>query len=129
MRVILADDHPGVLGVVQGLLEPDFDVVGAVDNGESLFEAAMKLHPDVIVTDISMPKLSGIEAANRLRESGSLSRIVFLTVHTDSDVVRAALKTGASAYVLKTSLTTDLLFAVREALAGRAFVSPEAPAE
>jgi len=129
MRVLLADDHPGVLGVVQGLLEPDFDVVGAVDNGESLFEAAMKLHPDVIVTDISMPKLSGIEAANRLRESGSLSRIVFLTVHTDSDVVRAALKTGASAYVLKTSLTTDLLFAVREALAGRAFVSPEAPAE
>jgi len=129
MRVILADDHPGVLGVVQGLLEPDFDVVGAVDNGESLFEAAMKLHPDVIVTDISMPKLSGIEAANRLRESGSLSKVVFLTVHADPDVVRAALKTGASAYVLKTSLTTDLLFAVREALAGRAFVSPEAPAE
>ena len=124
MRILLADDHPGVLGVVQGLLEPDFDVVGAVDNGESLFEAAMKLHPDVIVTDISMPKLSGIEAANRLRESGSSSKIVFLTVHTDPDVVRAALKTGALAYVLKTSLTTDLLFAIHEALAGRAFVSP-----
>ena len=128
MRVLLADDHPGVLGVVQDLLEPNFDIVGCVDNGESLFEAAMKLHPDVIVTDISMPKLSGIEAANRLRESGSSSKIVFLTVHTDPDIVRVALETGALGYVVKTSLTTDLLFAIPEVLAGRAFVSPEASA-
>ncbi len=91
MRVLLADDHQGVLGVVQGVLETGFDVVGCVENGESLFEAAMKLQPDVKVTDISMPKLSGIEAVNRLKESGCASKVIFLTVHTDLDVVRMAL--------------------------------------
>jgi len=129
MRVLLADDHPGILGGIRSFLEPNFEVVGCVDNGESLFETAMKVQADVIVTDISMPKLSGIEAANRLRESGCSSKVVFLTVHTDPDIVRAALKTGAFAYVLKTSLTTDLLLAIEEALAGRTFVSPEASAE
>jgi len=129
MRVLLADDHPGVLAAVQGLLEPDLDVVGCVDDGKSLFDAAMKLQPDVIVTDISMPKLSGIEAANRLRESGCSSKVVFLTVHADPDVVSVALKTGALAYVVKTSIATDLLFAIREALQGRTFVSSEASAE
>jgi DNA-binding NarL/FixJ family response regulator len=129
MRVLLADDHPGVLEAVQSLLETDFDVVGCVDNGESLLEIAKRLQPDVIVSDISMPKLSGIEAANRLRESGCSSKVVFLTVHTDADVVRVALETGALGYVVKTSLTTDLLFAIREALEGRNFVSLEASAE
>jgi DNA-binding NarL/FixJ family response regulator len=123
MRVLLADDHPGVLRAVQGLLEPDLEVVGAVDSGESLFDAATKLQPDVIVTDISMPKLSGIEAANRLRESGCSSKIVFLTVHTDPDVLRIALKTGALGYVVKTSIDTDLLLAIQEAIVGRIFVS------
>ena len=128
-RLLLADDHPGFLGAIRTLLEPNFDVVGCVDNGESLFETATKLRPDVIVTDISMPKLNGIEAANRLRESGCTSKVVFLTVHADPDIVRTALKTGASAYVMKTSLDTDLLFAIREAIEGRAFVSLEASAE
>jgi DNA-binding NarL/FixJ family response regulator len=105
------------------------DVVGCVDNGEALFDAAMKLHPDVIVTDISMPKLSGIAAAKRLRESGCSAKVVFLTVHDDPDVVRAALNTGAFGYVLKSSVTTDLLVAIREALANRAFVSTEASVE
>jgi len=89
----------------------------------------MKLQPDVIVTDISMPKLNGIEAANRLWESGCSSRIAFLTVQTDPDVVRAALEAGALGYVLKSSVTTDLLIAIEEALAGRTFVSLEASAE
>jgi len=129
VRVLLADDHPGILGVIRTCLESNFDVVGCVHNGETLFDAAMKLHPDVIVSDISMPKLSGIEVAHRLLESGCSSRIVFLTVHTDPDIVRAALEAGALAYVLKSSITTDLVFAVREALAGRKFISPEASAE
>jgi DNA-binding NarL/FixJ family response regulator len=94
-----------------------------VDNGESLFDAAMRLQPDVIVTDISMPKLSGIEAANQLRESGCFSKVVFLTVHTDADVVRTALETGAFGYVVNTSIATDLMFSIQEAIAGRVFVS------
>jgi DNA-binding NarL/FixJ family response regulator len=120
---LLADDHPGILKVVQSLLKTDVDVVGCVDNGESLFEAAMTLHPDVIVSDISMPRLSGLGAVDRLRESGCSSTVVFLTVHDDPDFVDAALKTGALGYVLKTSIATDLLFAIQEAIAGRVFVS------
>ena len=123
MRVLLADDHPGLLEVVRSLLKTEVEVVGCVDNGESLFEAAMELHPDVIVTDISMPKLSGIEAVDRLRDSGCLSKVVFLTVHSDPDFVSAGLKTGALGYVRKTSMATDLFFAIQEVLAGRVFVS------
>jgi DNA-binding NarL/FixJ family response regulator len=123
MRVLLADGHPQLLEAIRGFIEPHLDVVGCVDNGESLFEAAMMLQPDVIVTDISMPKLSGIEAAKRLRESGCSSKVVFLAIHADPDVVPVALKTGALAYVLKTAIDTDLLLAIQEAIAGRIFVS------
>ena len=129
MRVLLADDHPGLLQAVRSLLKTAVDVVGCVDNGETLFAAAMKLRPDVIVTDISMPKLNGIEAVKRLQESGCSAKVVFLTVHDDPDVVRTALNTGALGYVLKGSISTDLLVAIREALAGRAFVSTDASAE
>lgn len=124
IRILLADDHRRLLEIVQGLLEPTFDVVRCVKDGESLVEAAGKLQPDVIVTDISMPKLNGIEAADRLRESGSSSKIVFLTVHADPDFVQAALKTGALAYVAKLRINTDLVVAIGEAVAGRMFVSP-----
>ena len=124
MRIFLADDHRYVLELIRGLLEPTFEVVGAVEDGEALVEAAVNLRPDVIITDISMPKLNGIEAADRLRESGSSSKIVFLTVHADPDFVQAALKTGALAYVSKSRITTDLLLAIEEALKGRIFVSP-----
>jgi len=105
-------------------LEPTFDVVGTVADGESLIEATCKLQPDVIVTDISMPKLNGIEAVNRLRESGSTSKVVFLTVHTGPDFVQAAFKTGALAYVSKLRIRADLLVAIRGTLEGRVFVSP-----
>jgi len=123
-RVLLADDHRDLLALIRNLLEPAFEVVGAVGDGESLIEAAGKLQPDVIVTDISMPKLNGIEAANRLRESGSTSKVVFLTVHAARDFVQAVLKTGALAYVTKFRISTDFLVALKEALAGRIFVSP-----
>jgi DNA-binding NarL/FixJ family response regulator len=124
MRILLADDHQSLLELIRGLLEPTFDVVGCVEDGESLVEAAGRLQPDVIVTDISMPKLNGIEAAHRLRESGSSSKLVFLTAHADPDFVKAALKTGALAYVTKLRIGTDLLVAIGEALAGHTFVSP-----
>ena len=123
IRILLADDHSPLLELVQGLLEPTFDVVGCVRDGESLVEAARKLQPDVIVTDISMPKLNGIDAAYQLRESGSSSKIIFLTVHADPDFVQAALKTGAVAYIWKLRIETDLLVAIGEVLAGRIFVS------
>jgi len=124
MRVLLADDHRSLLELSRVLLEPTFDVVGTVGDGESLIEAAGKLQPDVIVTDISMPKLNGIEAVNRLRESGSTSKVVFLTVHAGPDFVQAAFKAGALAYVSKIRISADFLVAIREALEGRIFVSP-----
>lgn len=124
MRVLLADDFPHLLKLVRNLLETEVEIVGCVDNGEAMFEAVMKLHPDVIVTDISMPKLNGIEAVSRLREAGCLSKVVFLTAHGDDpDFVDAALKAGALGYVLKTSMTADLSFAIQQAFAGRVFVS------
>ena len=84
----------------------------------------MNLKPDVIVTDISMPILNGIEAANQLNDSGCTAKIIFLTVHSDPDFVRACLATGAFGYVVKSRITMDLLPAIQEALAGRIFVSP-----
>jgi DNA-binding NarL/FixJ family response regulator len=129
IRVLLADDHPGLLGAVRSLLETDVDVIACVGDGESLCESAIRLEPDIIVADISMPKLSGINAAVRLRESGCSSRIVFLTQHNDLDIFHAALETGALAYVLKESLTTDLLLAIRETVEGRTFVSPQMETE
>jgi DNA-binding NarL/FixJ family response regulator len=124
VRVLLADDHPLLLNAVGSLLEPTFEVVGRVGDGKSLFESAMKLQPDVIVSDISMPILSGIEAANKLKVSGCRSKIVFLTVHSDPEIVRACLATGALGYVVKSQMATDLVPAIREALAGRIFISP-----
>ena len=124
MRIILADDHPDMLAVVAKLLETLFDVVGMVGDGESLLEAASDLQPDVLVLDISMPVITGIEAARRLKKSGNAARIVFLTVHEDPDFVRASLAAGAFGYVVKPRVATDLVVAIREALAGRIFISP-----
>jgi CheY-like chemotaxis protein len=123
MRILLADDHRTLLELVRNLLEPTFEIVGRVEDGESLVEAAGQLQPDVIITDIAMPKLNGIEAAYRLKESGSSSKIVFLTAHGDPDFVQAALDTGALAFVNKVRMNSDLLIAIGEALEGRIFVS------
>jgi len=122
--MLVADDHCGVRELVEEMLEPAFEVVRRVDNGKSLVDVAMRLQPDVIITDISMPILSGIEAVRRLQRSGSRARVIFLTVHSDPDFVRVCMNLGASGYVVKIRIETDLLSAVREALAGRAFLSP-----
>jgi DNA-binding NarL/FixJ family response regulator len=122
-RILLADDHPDLLKMVERSLEPEFEVVGKVLDGQLLLQEAIRLKPDVIVSDISMPVLNGIEAADQLKESGCQSRIVFLTVHSDPDFVRACLATGALGYVVKSRIGTELLPAIREALAGHIFIS------
>jgi DNA-binding NarL/FixJ family response regulator len=126
-RVLLAEDHPSLLAMLPSILEPTFEIVGKVADGKSLVDAALELNPDVIVTDISMPILNGIEAVKKLKESGCQSKVVFLTVHSDQDFVRACLDAGASGYVVKRRMATDLSDAMRAALAGRIFISPNLP--
>ena len=124
VRVFLADDHPHILAHAKGLLEPSFDIVGTASDGQTLVELAGELNADVLVIDISMPMLTGIEAANQLKEAGCRSKIVFLTVHADPDFVRACLAIGASGYVVKARMAVDLTLAIREALVDHIFISP-----
>ena len=123
-RILLADDHKEIRDRAVRLLEPEFEVVGAVSDGNALVRVYAQLKPDVCIIDISMPYLNGIEAAIKLRENGSEARIVFLTVNEDSDFVRAALKTGALGYVVKSRMATDLCLAINGAIRGDVFVSP-----
>jgi DNA-binding NarL/FixJ family response regulator len=123
VRVLLADDHEDFLAVATRLLEPEFDVVESVGNGQQVIDAATRLEPDVLVLDVSMPVLNGIEAARRLKAAGCGAKVVFLTVHGDPDYVRAALEAGAQGYVIKCRLASDLPLAISEVLAGRSFVS------
>jgi DNA-binding NarL/FixJ family response regulator len=125
VSILLADDHPGFPGLVEDLLKPTFEVVGIVFDGESLVQASSRLKPDIILTDISMPILSGFEAVDRLRKWGSTAKVIFLTAHSDPDFVRAGLATGASGYVFKLRVATDLLVAIREVLEGHIFISPD----
>src|SRR6266403_5444443 len=108
---------------IRVLLEHEFEVLDSVENGLALLEAVARLNPDVCLLDISMPILNGIETATRLKEAGSTAKIVFLTIHEDLDFVKAALRTGASGYVIKRRMVSDLLRAINEALAGRIFIS------
>ena len=124
IKVLLADDHPGFPHLVESVLELTFEIIGSVSDGRSLIDSAIKLKPDVIVTDISMPILNGIEATAQLMKSGCESKIVFLSIHADPDFVRTCLSTGALGYVIKPRMATELVHAIQEALAGRIFVSP-----
>ncbi len=127
IRVLLADDHEAMLDRVATLLATECKVVGTATNGQQALEAAQDLKPDVLVLDISMPVMNGIETTHRLREAGVEARIVFLTVHDDPDYAREALETGALGYVIKQSIASDLMAAINEAHAGRSFVSPLSP--
>ena len=123
-RVLLADDHDALLHKVGRLLDGEFDVIGKVRDGQALLDAAEWLRPDLLIVDISMPIMGGIEAAHRLMESGSNARIVFLTVHEDPDFIEEAFAAGASGYVIKSRIASDLIAAANEVLAGRSFTSP-----
>ncbi len=123
-RVLLADDCEALRNLVAHLLAMEFEFVGAVGDGQAAVEAARQLNPDVVVLDISMPVLGGIEAARQLKRAGFAGEIVFLTAHDGPELVRTALATGALGFVLKAQLDTDLPAAVRAAMTHREFVSP-----
>src|ERR1700675_4522898 len=124
IRILLADDQPEILEAVTRLLEDEFDIVAAVESGEHAIEAVASLDPDLVVLDISMPVLNGLEAASRLKSSASRTKMIFLTVHEDIDFVEAAFLAGALGYVLKCRLTIDLIPAIREVLQGHVFSLP-----
>jgi DNA-binding NarL/FixJ family response regulator len=123
-RVLLADDHTMILAGLTSLLESDFDLVGTVADGRALIDAAVRLKPDIIMMDISMPLLNGIEAARQLRKSVPQSKIIFLTMHGDIDYVREAFRAGASGYLIKRSAASELVTAIHEVLKGRTYVTP-----
>ncbi len=123
MRVLLADDHPRILSRLTDLLEPEFKIIAVVGDGQSLIETAKSLQPDLIITDISMPVLSGIEAVRKIIQSTPQTKIIFLTVHTDPDYVQEALESGAMGYVFKSRLVSDLQPAIDKVLKGRTYVS------
>lgn len=125
IRVLIADDHEGMIEDIRGLLESEFDVVGAVGDGQALISAADTYQPDVIVTDISMPRMNGIEAARRIIQKNPASRIVLLTAYNDSALLEKGLSAGALGYVLKLKADEDLLLAIHSALEDKRFVSPE----
>lgn len=129
LRVLIADDHPAMLAAVTRVLDGRFDVVGAVTNGWALLKAVRQLHPDVVVVDVAMPRLGGIRAVQRLHREMRSVRVVFLSVHTDAETVRAALDVGAMGYVAKIDLAQDLTAAIEEAFAGRPFISESVPVE
>jgi DNA-binding NarL/FixJ family response regulator len=124
LGVLLADDHPAFVQRVVNLLEQHYEIVGIVSDGQSLVTAALHLAPRVIVADISMPMLNGIEAVRRLRDAGSSAKVVFLTVHEDPDFVPECLEAGGLAYVVKSRLASDLIPAIRMVLTNHTYVSP-----
>lgn len=122
-RVLIADDHKLVLERVNTLLRSDFEVIGSAHNGRELIAEAMRLNPDVIVADISMPDVDGIQAARELRTRGSTAKVVFLTIHAEDDFVKACLSEGALGYVVKARMRSDLIPAIHAALCNQSFVS------
>ena len=128
-RVLLADDHRMVAEGLKGLLTEEFDLVGIVEDGRAMVKAARDLKPDVIVADISMPYLNGIDALVQLRQINPKVRVVFLTMHRDTAYARRALQAGALGFVLKHSAPAELVLAVRAALQGRTFIAPDLAAE
>ena len=125
IRILLADDHTLFCNLLRDLLEPEYEVVGSVRNGRELLEAAATLHPDVVVADIGMPSLNGLDAGRRLKEANPKVKLIYLTMNNDVEYAREALQAGASAFVLKNSESSQLLQVIRGALRGVSYVAPE----
>jgi DNA-binding NarL/FixJ family response regulator len=123
-RVILADDHKILLEAFRKLLEPHYEVVATVSDGRALLTAAATLKPDVILLDIGMPLLNGLEAARQLKAKLPAVRLIFLTMQEDPELAVEAMRAGASGYLLKTSASSELLHAMQEALKGKTYVTP-----
>ncbi len=122
-RVIIADDHLEMQETVALLLRPDFNVLTVVGDGRAALESVLLSSPELLVLDISMPNLSGLDVARRLKATNSQTKIIFLTVDEDPDIAREAIEAGGLAYVVKSRMAVDLRVAMREVLAGRVFVS------
>ena len=124
VKVLLADDHTLFLEALRRLLEPEYEVVGPVNDGRAALTAARKLKPDVVVLDIGMPLLNGLDAARQFHATSPAPKLIFLTMNPDPDVAREALRLGASGYLLKTSAASELGKAIRQALRGLKYVTP-----
>ena len=123
--ILLADDHTMIAEAFRNLLEPQYEVVGTVADGRSLLEAAPKLKPDVIVLDIGMPLLNGLAAGQQLKQILPKSKIIYVTMNDDPDLASEALRTGGSAYLLKSSAASELLRSIHEVLRGGIYVTPK----
>jgi DNA-binding NarL/FixJ family response regulator len=123
IRVVLADDHRQMIAIVLQTLGDQFEVVSAVENGKQAVDAVLRLNPDVLVIDISMPVLNGLQAAKKLQMANSRAKVIFLTIYESGDFLDAAFSAGASGYVNKARLSTDLIPAIHEAMLGRIFIS------
>ena len=127
IRVVLADDHQALLARVRRVLAEEYEVIGMVENGTQAVDAVLTLNPDVLVIDISMPVLDGLQAARQLQKANCRTKVVFLTIHEDHDFVAAAFSAGAVGYVTKACLSTDLVPAILGAMQGHTFVSRFTP--
>ena len=124
-RVMLADDHTILLEAFRKLLETDFEVVGTVSDGRALLEIAPSLKPDVVVIDVGMPLLNGLEAGRRLKEQMPAVKIIFLTMNEDPDLAVEAMHSGAAGYLLKSSAASELIRAIRMSLKGKSYITPQ----
>lgn len=122
--LLLADDHKMFSQGLQTLLQDEFDLVGAVADGQALVEAATRLHPDVIIVDISMPLMNGFDAVRQITKKGITAGIIFLTMHADDRLLAEAFRCGGSGYVLKQSAGDELIFCIKQVLAGHKYVTP-----
>ena len=123
-RIILADDHTLLLDALKNLIEPEFEVVGTFNDGKALVEAVPRLNPNVVVLDIGMPTMNGLNAGQRLKQMMPMLKLVYLTMNHDPDVAGEAFRLGASAFVLKNSAATELLEAIRKVVRGGYYVTP-----
>jgi DNA-binding NarL/FixJ family response regulator len=125
IRILLADDHTLFCSLLRDLLEPEYEVAGSVSDGQELLKAALSLRPDVVLADIGMPSLNGLDAGRRLKQANPHVKLIYLTMNNNVEYAREALQAGASAFVLKNALSSELLKAIRDALRGVSYVAPE----
>ena len=123
-RILVADDHLMLLDAFKALLEPDFDVVGTVTDGRQLLEEFSRLHPDVVLLDVAMPLLNGLDAGRQLKMQRRSVKLIYITMNPDPDLAGEALRLGASGYLLKSSAAQELRQAIQEALRGRSYITP-----
>jgi DNA-binding NarL/FixJ family response regulator len=123
-RLLLADDHPIVIAGLRDVLGSQFEIVGTAGDGRTLVESASVLKPDVILLDISMPLLNGLTAARQIKTQLPKVKLIFLTMHVEADYVKEAFRAGASGYILKRSVASELVAAIKEVLKGRAYLTP-----